>query len=114
MLRLWALSTASLLGVYGAQEWIEGVVHAGHPSGFDALVGHGGWIAVFLAGGFGALVAMALRGAEAVVRRAAKHRKRSFAGTRPVGQRFPRTPPRGALDPVPRFLAARGPPLTSI
>jgi hypothetical protein len=40
---------AALLAVYSAQELTEGTLAAGHPSGTDAMIANGGWIAVPLA-----------------------------------------------------------------
>jgi hypothetical protein len=40
---------AALLAVYSAQELTEGTLAAGHPSGTDAMIANGGWIAAPLA-----------------------------------------------------------------
>ena len=43
---LWLLASASLVAIFAAQELLEGVFAAGHPSGLSGLVGHGGWWAL--------------------------------------------------------------------
>jgi hypothetical protein len=48
---------ASIVGVFAVQETIEGLLFAGHASGAAAVLGAGGWLALPLAGLFGALCA---------------------------------------------------------
>jgi hypothetical protein len=56
--RLHALGyAASIVGVFAVQETTEGLMFAGHPSGAAAVLGAGGWLALLLAGLFGALCA---------------------------------------------------------
>jgi len=54
---LTALAATALLVVFGVQELVEGILAPGHPSGWAGVFGVGGWIAVPLAAGFGALAA---------------------------------------------------------
>ena len=56
---LWLLSTASLVAIYAAQELLEGVFAAGHPSGLTGLFGNGGWWSLAAA----VVVGAGLRGA---------------------------------------------------
>src|SRR3954447_16219445 len=65
---LWLWSSAVLLGVYVGQELLEGVFASGHAHGLAAVFADGGWVCAPLALGFGALVALGLRGADLVVR----------------------------------------------
>jgi hypothetical protein len=64
---LWALSSASLVAIYTAQELVEGLFAAGHPGGWNGVFGHGGWWAVVVAIAAGAVLAALLRIACAVV-----------------------------------------------
>jgi len=110
--RLWLVASLALLAIYTSQELIEGAVAPGHPAGLAGAFGSGGWVALPLAGLFGALVALLLRGAEVVLARAeARARSRWSALTpalrvRPAGQVCVRV--RAGLA---RHLAGRGPPL---
>jgi hypothetical protein len=107
--RLWAASSGALLVVYSVQELAEGWLAAGHPAGAAGVLAAGGWWALVLAIAMGALVALLVRGAHALQRRAAargRHVKpraaRRFA--RPADVRL--SPP-GVLA---THLAGRAPP----
>jgi hypothetical protein len=113
-LRLWMFASGSLAVVYSVQEWLEGAAEAGHPGGLVGVFGHGGWIAILLSVAIGALVALALRGATAVIELVAR-----------AAHRRPRSKPRRQLRPSCRtlapdldvlglHLAARAPPPPSI
>jgi hypothetical protein len=69
---LWALSSVALVGVYSAQEWLEGSFEAGHPGGLAGIFGHGGWWALPLAVAFGLVVALLLRAASVAVETVAR------------------------------------------
>ena len=104
-LRRWGVATATLACAFIAQELVEGALTHGHPAGPAAVLGSGGWIALPLALGIGGLVALALRGADGVLRAAAS----SFLRTA-----RPRDPRLGASRacspdraPRPRPLALR-------
>jgi hypothetical protein len=112
--RLWLGCTVVLAAAYCGQELIEGSVAAGHPAGIAGVLEHGGWIALACAPVIGGLVALAVRGAAT-----ATEPRSCAAAWRP--------PPTGAPavasptpvfhvspDPLARFLAARGPPPTSV
>ncbi|HEY6780956.1 MAG TPA: hypothetical protein VI111_08385 [Thermoleophilaceae bacterium] len=109
---LWLAAISALLTIYCSQELIEGMLATGHPAGFGALAADGGWSALPLAIGLGALVALALRGAAAVERRAAARAR----APRSLPARAPRVShPRPAVAAAPRSvlalkLAGRGPP----
>jgi hypothetical protein len=64
---LWALASASLVGIYVVQELLEGLFAVGHPGGMNGVFGHGGWWAVPVALAVGAIVAALLRIAWTVV-----------------------------------------------
>jgi hypothetical protein len=48
---------------------VEGQLGAGHPAGLAEVVGHAGWFAFVLAVPVGAIIALVLRGADAVIAR---------------------------------------------
>jgi hypothetical protein len=110
--QLWLLASAALLSVYVGQELLEGALSAGHAHGVAAVFAHGGWVCAPLALGFGALVALGLRGAELVVSAAARR-----AAPRRPERATSATPPRpaqvfgGASSPLAAKLAGRAPPL---
>src|ERR671936_2612673 len=58
LLRVWALAAVALVGIFGIQELLEGMVAAGHASGLQAVGGGGGWLPAPLSGGFGVLFAL--------------------------------------------------------
>jgi hypothetical protein len=107
----WPRASMVLLAIFVGQESFEGALLHGHSSGVHGLFGHGGWMALFLAPIFGALVALFLRGAqsalEALVRRALRNRR-----ARRVRARWPSLPgsklPRH--DVLAWNLAGRAPP----
>jgi hypothetical protein len=112
--RLWLGCTVALAAAYCGQELIEGWLAAGHPGGVAGVLEHGGWIALACAPVVGGLVALAVRGAAAAAQPGAP-----ASGWRPRPTSAPAvvSPPavfRPSPDPVARFLAGRGPPLTSV
>ena len=105
---LWLGASAALLAIFVGQELLEGLLAGGH--GAAGLVADGGWSAIPLAVGLGALVALVLGGADralGVARRPAGPRVRPPLAARPG---FARTvpPPASVLS---RHLASRAPPL---
>jgi hypothetical protein len=58
----------ALLAVYVSQELLEGLMAAGHPASFGALLAGGGWVALPLALAIGALAALLVRLLEGVER----------------------------------------------
>ena len=103
----WLAASGALLAVFVAQELVEGALSPGHPAGVAGVAGNGGWIAVPLALAIGAVVAVLLRGAEAVIARFAPSQRRPRL--RPPRIALPRAP----LHEPPRavaLLAAPGAP----
>lgn len=78
-LRLWAVTTATLVAVYAVQETLEGFVASGHPAGVGGVVGQGGWWALPVAALAAVAVVALLRLGEIVVRIAARVPARSTA-----------------------------------
>jgi hypothetical protein len=95
-----AIAALSLVAIYAGQELLEGVLATGHPTGLVGVFGDGGLWALPLAGLFGAVIALVLRGADRAVVLLARVR---WAGCRRAA-----TAPR---SPAPRtvFLPARSP-----
>ena len=81
-----------LVAVYAVQEFLEGLVAAGHPGGVHGIVGHGGWWAGVLAVAVGAVIALLLRVATVVVEAVARRFRRT-ARRRRRRRRSPRPPP---------------------
>jgi hypothetical protein len=79
--RLWLVATAALAATYVCQELVEGALSAGHPSGIAAVLAAGGWWALPLAVGLGLVIALAVRGADAVVAAAPGHRGGRVTGS---------------------------------
>jgi hypothetical protein len=80
---VWFVSTCLLIAIYAVQEFLEGLVAAGHPGGLAGIVGHGGWWAAVVAVGVAAVIALLLHVATAVVdavARAATSRRRARLG----------------------------------
>lgn len=108
--RIWLAASAALLALHTGQELVEGALFAGRPGGLAVLAG-GGWVCVPLALGFGALVALALRGADLAVRAAAlrARARRTVRGPRRVARPAPVHLVR-LRSPLAGHLAGRAPP----
>lgn len=113
--RMWAAASAALLAIYLTQEGIERVLAGGHSHEPGAVILPGGLYAVALAFAIGALIALAVRGADVAVAAVAARRRRD-AARRPR----PMLRARAAFcdlerrDPIAAKLAGRAPPITSV
>ncbi|HVO53659.1 MAG TPA: hypothetical protein VMT37_04525 [Solirubrobacterales bacterium] len=107
---LWALASLALLAIYSSQELGEGFLASGHPGGLVGVFGHGGLIAVPLSLVLGAVVAMCLRGADAVVTWVASRARARRSRRRPVSFSRPLDAPRFASAPLAASAAGRAPP----
>ena len=107
---LWALSSASLVAIYTAQELVEGLFAAGHPGGMNGVFGHGGWWAVVLAIGVGAALAGLLRIACAVVVLARRLAARRPSVSLPPLQPRPLAVSLAPWPPLAGAAAGRAPP----
>jgi hypothetical protein len=107
----WWWCSAALLLVFTGQELAESMLASGHPAGPAAFLANGGWLALPLAAGFGALVSRLLRRIEAVHERLASRPARRPRSPRAAG----RTRPRAGRPLTGRVLAlglaSRPPPL---
>lgn len=105
----WAAFAALLVAIFATQELVEMLVVHGHVDVAESLLHHGGWLAAPLAVFVGGLVALLLRGAAALLARAARVR-----GRVPRAQRGARRPATEAASPrwnvLARNLAGRAPP----
>jgi hypothetical protein len=101
LVRRTGIYAALLLAVFCAQELAEAWLASGHPDGIDAVLGHGGWVAIPLALLHGALAALATRGLEQVELRL-------------LAVRQPHPSPTPAAGPGPVSEAAGVPPLATL
>jgi len=105
----WLTASSLLTGIFVLQEVTERVIAHGYFDVAEAVVVHGGWVALPLCFVVGAVIALLLRGARALL-------TRSWASARPApariaepSYRLPR--PRSPRAPViARNLAGRAPP----
>jgi hypothetical protein len=75
-LAVWAICAAALIVIFATQETLEGIFATGHPGGFAAVFGDGGWWAVPVASAIGLVLALIFHGAWWVVRTLADLRRR--------------------------------------
>lgn len=107
----WPMLVLAVAALFSVQELIEGLLGGAEPSAPMAVLGDGGWVAFPLAVGVSALLALALTGARAAVRAAARAARASLPRRR-LDTRRPRliTRPPGSR-PLALNLAVRAPPL---
>jgi hypothetical protein len=112
LLALWLVCAASLVAIYSGQEFLEGVLATGHPSGMAGIFGYGGWWAIPAAVCVGLVLAALLHGARWVLHEVAARRAHpapppsapGVALPRPAGLSLPR------LAPLALGWCGRGPP----
>jgi hypothetical protein len=109
---LWLVCAVSLVGIYVAQEFLEGLFATGHPAGLAGIFGYGGWWSIPAAVCVALVLAALLHGARWVLDEVAERRRRVVPVARPRPARLPR--PRVAWPPLRSPLAdgwsGRGPP----
>ena len=109
---LWLLCAVSLVGIYVAQEFLEGLFATGHPAGLAGIFGSGGWWSIPVAVCIGLVLAALLHGARWVLDEVAERRVRVALPSMPRPARLPR--PRDAwlprLSPLADGWSGRGPP----
>jgi hypothetical protein len=111
VLGLWALTWAGLVGLYTAQELLEGFFAVGHPGGLAGTFGHGGWWAPIVAVPVAAALAALLHLAHIVVRFAVRPMQ-SVRVARTAALLRPSTVlGRAPLPPLAGSAAGRAPPL---
>jgi hypothetical protein len=108
-IRLWALTTVTLVAIYTVQETLEGFVASGHPGGLAGVFGHGGWWAIPVS----AVVALGVVALLRIGRIALRFAARRAPRTPHYRDGSPRFPDSAELVPVPvrsRADAGRAPP----
>ena len=109
---LWLLCSACLVGIYVAQEFLEGLFATGHPGGLAGIFGYGGWWSIPAAVCVGLVLAAVFHGARWVLDEVAQRSVGVLRGRAPRPSRLPRPrdvwPPR--LSPLADGWSGRGPP----
>lgn len=106
---LWLLCAACLVTIFVTQEFLEGMLAAGHPAGLAGIFGSGGWWAIPAALAVGLVLAALFHGAQlALVVAAAAHPARRTRPLRPP--RLPRSLLLPRLAPLAGGWSGRGPP----
>jgi hypothetical protein len=109
---LWLSVALCLALIYCSQEFLEGLLAHGHPSGVVAgLLAQGGWTAFPLALVIGLGVALLLRGADAAIAAAARRARCPRPAAGAVSPRPALPPLAPASSVLARNLAGRAPPL---
>lgn len=108
----WAFAALAVLAVYTGQELLEGALADGRVAGLVAVFGAGGWVAAPLALVAGALVALSMGGARAVIAAAARREPGPGAPLRHThsGRRLASARRRTSCE-LAEHLAGRAPPL---
>ncbi len=109
---LWLLSTACLIGIYSAQELLEGLWATGHPAGLAGVFGYGGWWAIPVAACVGLVLAAVFHGARWVLDEVAERwgRVPAIQGARPRTAARPHVVSLPRLLPLANGWSPRGPP----
>jgi hypothetical protein len=109
---LWLLCAASLVAIYAAQEFLEGLLAIGHPGGLAGIFGYGGWWSVPAALTVGLVLAAAFHGARWVLHEVAARHGRRVRGARRrrITPRIPRDAMLPRLAPLAGGWSGRGPP----
>ncbi|MFL5863428.1 MAG: hypothetical protein ACJ780_22080 [Solirubrobacteraceae bacterium] len=112
LVALWLVCAASLVAIYCGQEFVEGLLATGHPTGLGGIFGYGGWWAIPSAVCVGLVLATLLHGARWVLREVAAHCARRHGPCSLLPRGAPR--PAGAsllrLTPLALGWCGRGPP----
>jgi hypothetical protein len=109
----WLILAASISGLFAVQETLESLLAGGGGAAFAAAFTGGGWVALPLALGLSALMAMALTGLRAAVRAAARATRAGFRRRRARRRPAWDPAPRATASPLSLNLAGRAPPLAS-
>ena len=110
LLGLWATTVLCLIGLYCAQEWLEGALATGHPGGIAAPFAHGGLWAFALAPAAALVVVVVLHSCVPLVRALAAatgHLRGSLGHVTLPGMRLVPAP---CFTPHAHAATGRGPP----
>jgi hypothetical protein len=106
---IWLATTFALVLAYAVQEFLEGLLAAGHPQGMGGVFGNGGWWALPVAAAVALLVVALFRVARAVLELASRRRPRRLR-LRPPAVVMPWSPVSFRLAPLASAAAGRAPP----
>ena len=109
-LRAWAMVVAGVLALFWVQESIEALLLGAALAAPLAPLAAGGWVAVPLALGLAAVLALALTGARAAVRAAALGARVRVGRARPRRRLVPVAATLTSFSPLALNLAGRAPP----
>lgn len=109
---LWVVCSACLVGIYVAQESLEGLFATGHPGGVVGIFGYGGWWAIPVSACVGLVLAALFHGARWVLDEIAQRtigvlNVRASRSRRPLRPRDALLPRR---SPLAEGWSGRGPP----
>jgi hypothetical protein len=109
---MWLVCSGALIAIFACQEFLEGLLLAGHPAGWVGIFGYGGWWSIPAALSIGLVLAAALHGARWLVREVAHRRSRRYLTL--VGPVLRPVRPRDAVivrpAPLVKGWSGRGPP----
>jgi hypothetical protein len=109
-LGVWVCASLALIAIYAGQESLEGLFASGHATGIAAVLGGGGWWAIPAAHAVALVLALLLRGTDALIlhlagRRTRASRRRPASPARPFAGVFLRP-----SAPLASSAAGRAPP----
>ena len=110
-LGVWLAASVALVAIYTGQELLEGFFATGHPGGLGGVFGAGGWLAIPAAHAVAIVLALLLRGTDALALRILRRRSRAVA--RPPRTLKPVAPAElwRKLAPLAAAAAGRAPPV---
>ena len=108
---VWLAASIALIAIYTGQELLEGFFATGHPGGLAGVFGAGGWLAIPVAHAVAIMLALVLRGTDAIARQLM--RRPSRVVSRAPRELTPVAPARlgRKLAPLAAAAAGRAPPL---
>jgi hypothetical protein len=113
-LSVWLAASIALISIYTGQELLEGFFATGHPAGLAGVFGAGGWLAIPAAHAVAIVLALVLRGTDAIVRQILRRRNRVIS--RAPQELTPVARPHlgRKLAPLASAAAGRAPPVAAV
>jgi hypothetical protein len=109
---LWVACTACLVAIYAGQEFLEGLLAVGHPTGWAGIFGYGGWWSLPAAVCVGLVLAAVFHGARWVLDEVAQRNAGSpHVARRPAPAQCSRLVPAPTPAPLAGGRSGRGPPV---